>query len=114
MVRDDLGVDVEVIGAAKVIDAVGAVLAYHAGMITGNLRVRQDDGVVWHTPNGDLSIIQLDGLNGRQHLLVSSTTIMVSQCDQRVMFVTDAEEVPTTQRFSERLICTNFVDLVDE
>ena len=114
MVRDDLGVDVEVIGAAQVIDAVGAVLAYHAGMITGNLRVRQDDGVVWHAPNGDLSIIQLDGLNGRQHLLVRSTAIVVSQCDQRVMFVPDAEEVSTAQRFAERLVSANFVALVKQ
>src|SRR5947209_19773185 len=112
MARDDLGVDVEGIGAAQVKDAVGAVLSYHAGMVTGDLWMRQDDGIVRHSSNGDLSIVQLDGLNGGQRLLLGSTTVMVGQCDQRVMFVTDAEEVSTAQRFAERLVPADFVTLV--
>src|SRR2546421_7771608 len=114
MVGDDLRIDVEVIGAAQIIDAVRAVLACHARMIAGNLRVRQDNLIIWHASNGDLSIIQLDRLNGWQHLLFRATPIMVSQRNQRVMFVADAEEVSTGQRLAKRLISTNFVTLIEQ
>src|SRR5713101_7173338 len=62
----ELVVDVDVIGTVQVKDTIGASLSYHARMMGRNLRVRQDQGVVRFSPDGQFSASQFDRLHRGQ------------------------------------------------
>ena len=65
MAHHELGVDVEMIGTAHIIDAIRSSCSHHAGVMTGNLGMGQYHSVVGHTPNSDFILSQPDWTNWR-------------------------------------------------
>ena len=114
LIGDDLGVDIEVIGAAKVMDAVAALFPCQASMITRNLGMGQDHRVIRHPSNGNFGIIQCNWTYRRQHILPGSTPIMVGKRNQRVIFIPNTKEVSALQYFAKRLIAADLVTLIEQ
>ena len=94
MVRGQLGVDVDMIGAVQVEDAIGAPLAYHACVMSGDLWMSQHDCVIRPASDAEFGITQSNWAHRGQYFLLSSRPIIENKRDKRAVLVTDTENVP--------------------
>src|SRR5229473_4199975 len=79
-----------------------------------NLGMGQHHCVIWIPSNSNLWIAQFEWMHRRHSLLLRATPIIIGKGDKRSVFITDAEEVPTNQGFTECFISTNFATLVEQ
>ena len=114
MIGYPLGVDIDPIGAAHVEDEVAALHLLKTSMVAGDLRVVQDNGIIWKTSKANLRSAQRYGTNGRQDLLLRRRAIVVGQGNQRAMLIADTENIASLQGFAKRHISGNQPTLVEE
>ena len=95
MVCGQLGIDVDMIGAVQVKDAVGATLAYHACMMSRDLWVRQHHRVIRPASDGEFRITQSNWTHRSQYLLLRSRSIIENEGNKRTILITDTENITT-------------------
>ena len=84
------GVDVGVILAVQVDNAIGTSLLQHAGVMRRDLWVRKDHCVVGHASNRDLTFAQANGLR-QERFLLRARPVVVSERDEGAVLVPDAK-----------------------
>ena len=62
-------VDIDAIGAAQINDAIAIWHVLQASMVTGDLRMIQDNGIIWKATNANLWRTQRNGTNLRHDIL---------------------------------------------
>src|SRR5207245_1074087 len=91
LVLDLLTVDIGMVGAAVVDDAVAALHLLQLGMATGDLGVVEHNHVVGGAPDGDEGRAQGNRMDLGNDVLGCTTAVVEGERDQRAMLVANAE-----------------------
>ncbi len=89
-----LAVDIDVVGAVLVNNAVCIAGAFQVCVIARHLRVVQHDRVAGAPSDGDQRRTQWNRCNIGHGQACDAAAVMIGQCDQRAVLVPDAEYVP--------------------
>src|SRR6266566_2667021 len=113
LVSDQATIDIDVIGTASILNAIGRIFAYQFCMVSRDLRVIEFNAIARDATDSDVGLIQGNRVNSR-HGIRDATTIVVGKRDQCTEFITNTEDITTCKHMPELLITLVMTSLMEQ